>query len=56
MKRKFGEVINARIYRLQVKEIKIKVILYNLTRLITTSLGQLNIWVELEITLSKYVL
>jgi transposase len=36
MKRKFGEALKARIYRLQVKEIKIKVILYNLSKLITT--------------------
>ena len=36
MKRKFGEALKARIYRLQVKEIKIKVILYNLSRLIST--------------------
>ena len=33
MKRKFGESFKARKYRLQVKEIKIKVILYNLSRL-----------------------
>ncbi|OPY36402.1 MAG: Transposase DDE domain protein [Methanoregula sp. PtaU1.Bin051] len=32
MKRKFGESLKARKYRLQVKEIKIKVILYNLSR------------------------
>ncbi len=38
MKRKFGEVLKARIYRLQVKEIKIKVILYKLSRLIFTLL------------------
>jgi hypothetical protein len=36
MKRKFGEALKAQLYRLQVKEIKIKVILYNLSRLITT--------------------
>ena len=36
LKRKFGESFKARIYRLQVKEIKIKVILYNLSRMITT--------------------
>ena len=35
MKRKFGEALKARIYRLQVKEIKIKVILYNLSRMIS---------------------
>jgi hypothetical protein len=34
MKRKFGESLKARRYRLQVKEIKIKVILYNLSRII----------------------
>ncbi|OPY37717.1 MAG: hypothetical protein A4E35_01146 [Methanoregula sp. PtaU1.Bin051] len=33
LKRKFGESLKARKYRLQVKEIKIKVILYNLSRL-----------------------
>jgi hypothetical protein len=35
MKRKFGESLKARKYRLQVKEIKIKVILYNLSRIIS---------------------
>ena len=34
LKRKFGESIKARKYRLQIKEIKIKVILYNLLRAI----------------------
>ena len=33
LKRKFGESLNARKYRLQVKEIKIKVILYTISRL-----------------------
>ncbi|OPY37752.1 MAG: hypothetical protein A4E35_01034 [Methanoregula sp. PtaU1.Bin051] len=32
LKRKFGESLKARKYRLQVKEVKIKVILYNLSR------------------------
>jgi hypothetical protein len=32
LKRKFGESLKARKYQLQVKEIKIKVILYNLSR------------------------
>lgn len=36
LKRKFGEALKARIYRLQIKEIKIKVILYNISRRITT--------------------
>jgi hypothetical protein len=36
LKRKFGNAIKIRIYRLQVKKIKIKVIHYNLSRLITT--------------------
>jgi transposase len=36
LKRKFGETLKARKYRLQVKEIKIKVILYNLSRMIST--------------------
>jgi transposase len=35
MKRKFGESLKARKYRFQVKEIKIKVILYNLSRIIS---------------------
>ena len=35
LKRKFGESLKARRYRLQVKEIKIKVILYNLSRIIS---------------------
>jgi hypothetical protein len=34
LKKKFGESLKARKYRLQVKEIKIKVILYNLSRII----------------------
>ncbi len=34
LKRKFGESLKARKYRLQVKEIKIKVILYNISRFI----------------------
>ena len=38
LKRKFGESLKARKYRLQVKEIKIKVILYNLSRIISTFL------------------
>ena len=33
LKRRFGESLKARKYRLQIKEIKIKVILYNLSRL-----------------------
>jgi len=36
MKKRFGEALKARIYRLQIKEIKIKVILYNLSRSIST--------------------
>jgi len=36
MKRKFGESLKARKFRLQVKEIKIKVILYNLSTMIST--------------------
>jgi hypothetical protein len=36
LKRKFGEAIKARKYRLQIKEIKIKVILYNISRIILT--------------------
>jgi hypothetical protein len=36
LKRKFGEALKARKYRLQVKEIKIKIILYNLSRMIST--------------------
>jgi transposase len=35
LKRKYGETLKARKYRLQIKEIKIKVILYNLSRLIS---------------------
>jgi hypothetical protein len=38
MKRKFGESFKARKYRLQVKEIKIKVILYNLSKLMNSVL------------------
>lgn len=36
LKRKFGEFLKARKFRLQIKEIKIKVILSNLSRLIST--------------------
>ncbi|MFA4848331.1 MAG: IS5 family transposase [Methanoregula sp.] len=36
LKRKFGESLKARKYRHQVKEIKIKVILYNLSKMIST--------------------
>lgn len=35
LKRKFGEALKARKFRLQVKEIKMKVILYNLSRMIS---------------------
>jgi len=35
LKRKFGESLKSRKYRIQVKEIKIKVILYNLSRIIS---------------------
>jgi len=36
LKRKFGEALKARKYRLQIKEIKIKVILYNISKMIST--------------------
>jgi hypothetical protein len=36
LKRKYGESLKARKFRLQVKEVKIKVILYNLSRLISS--------------------
>jgi hypothetical protein len=36
LKRRFGETLKARKYRLQVKEIKIKIILYNISRMIST--------------------
>jgi transposase len=36
MKRKFGEALKARKYRLQIKEIKIKIILYNISKLISS--------------------
>jgi len=36
LKRKFGESLKARKYRLQVKEIKIKVILNNLSRVMNS--------------------
>ena len=36
LKRKFGEALKARKYRLQVKEIKIKIILYNISKMIST--------------------
>jgi len=38
LKRKFRDSLKARKFRLQVKEIKIKVILYNLSRMISTFL------------------
>jgi len=36
MRRKFVEALKVKIYRLQIKEIKIKVIINNLSRMITT--------------------
>jgi len=36
LKRRFGETLKTRKYRLQVKEIKIKIILYNISRMIST--------------------
>ena len=36
LKRKFGESLHAHSYRLQMKEIKIKVILYNISRRMTS--------------------
>jgi hypothetical protein len=45
LKRKFGESLKARKYRLQIKEIKIKVILYNLSRLMK-SFSVLNLMVR----------
>ena len=36
IKRKFGEALKARKYRFQIKEIKIIVILYNHSRMIST--------------------
>ena len=38
LKRKFGEPLKARKYYLQIKEIKIKVFLYNLSRLMVSIL------------------
>ena len=38
LKRKYGESLKARRYRLQVKEIKMKAIVYNLSRLISSVL------------------
>ena len=38
MKRKFGESLKARKYQLQIKQIKIKVILYNLSRLMNNNI------------------
>jgi hypothetical protein len=37
LKRKFGESLKARKYRLQIKEIKIKVVVYNLSRFMNSS-------------------
>ena len=36
LKRKFGEALKSRKYRLQIKEIKIKIILYNISKMIST--------------------
>lgn len=36
LKRKFGEALKARQYRQQIKEIKIKVILYNISKMIVS--------------------
>jgi hypothetical protein len=41
MKRKYGESLKARKFRLQVKEIKMKVILHNLSRMMLCSLFSL---------------
>jgi hypothetical protein len=41
LKRKYGESLKARKFRLQVKEIKMKVILYNLSRMMLYSLFSL---------------
>jgi hypothetical protein len=38
MKRKFGETLKARKYRLQIKKIKIKIIHYNISKMISTLL------------------
>jgi hypothetical protein len=38
LKRKFGESLKTRKYRLQVKEIKIKVMLYNFSKMISSFL------------------
>jgi hypothetical protein len=47
LKRKFGEVLKARKYRLQSKEIKIKVILSNLSRImIFLSLFLWSLWIS----------
>jgi len=35
LKRRFGEALKARKFRLQIKEIKIKMILYNLSKMIS---------------------
>jgi len=36
LKRKYGESLKARKYRLQVKEIKVKAILYNISRMMNS--------------------
>lgn len=46
LKRKFGESLKARKFRLQVKEIKIKVILYNLSRLMTSFIALIHIVIK----------
>jgi hypothetical protein len=38
MKRRFGEALKSRKYRFQIKEIEIKVVLYTLSRMISTFL------------------
>jgi hypothetical protein len=38
LKRKFGESLKARNYRSQIKELKIKLILYNISKIILTIL------------------
>jgi transposase len=42
LKRKFGESLKARNYRNQIKELKIKLILYNISKIILTIL----IWIR----------
>ena len=54
MKRKFGESLKARKFRLQIKEIKFKVILYNISRIIAGLILLIEVFYRALITFPVY--